>query len=125
MEKNHRYYYCSIFLSLFLLLSLTQARRLTAQEGYPPQPDATPTLAVPYPPTQADQIVATAVPVPIGATEPAVDSTAASGTRLNIQPANPQANLGRYFLWGGFLAATFILVTAVYGATTLFVRRKD
>lgn len=125
MGRRHRYFYRSIFLGLFLALCFIQITGIIAQEGYPAQPQPIPTLAEPYPLVPADQVVATAVPAPIEASEPLVDSAAVSGSRLNVQPINPQANLGRYYLWGGFLAATFILATTVYGAITLFVRRKD
>jgi len=125
MRRRYCYFYRAIFLGLSLAFCFIQIKGVIAQEGYPAQPQPTPTLAEPYPLTPAEQVVATAVPALIGGSEPPADSAAVSGPRLNVQPINPQANLGRYYLWGGFLAATFILGTTVYGATTLFVRRKD
>jgi hypothetical protein len=100
---------------------------IPAQEGYPaqPQPQPTPTIAQPYPLTPSDAEAAPVLPELIGEDVPALDSTAASASRSIQQPVNPQANLGRYFLWGGFTAALLILAISVYGAITLFIRRKD
>jgi hypothetical protein len=102
-----------------------------SQEGYPaqpqqPQPTPTTTIAQPYPLTPSDVEVAPILPELIGEDEPVMESTATSVSELNEQPINQQvANLGRYFLWGGFTAALLILAISIYGATTLFIRRKD
>jgi hypothetical protein len=118
----------AIFLALFLALSVF-ARGLSGQEGYPGQLQPTPTLTQPqpesYPPNPPNEEIAPTVPGLTGEAGREVDSEAALSTPLDTDLGNPQAIQGLYYLWGGFTAALFILATSVYGAITLFIRRKD
>lgn len=132
--RSHFFFYTAVAgLGLFLLLVPPRLHALPVrQEGYPAPQEPTPTLAQPYPqaPTNGENVPsfpaeATAAPVPIGGSESPVSDPGVTNPGLNIQPVNPQANLGRYYLWGGFLAALFIFATSVYGAVTLFIRRKE
>jgi hypothetical protein len=127
-KPYHRFPYFVILLGLFLALTVLQwSQEVKAQEGYPGQPLPTPTLIQPYPAQPVDQTQATAAPESpppiIGADSPFNDA-ASGGTEVNAQPVNQQTNLGRYYLWGGFVAALLILATSIYGSITLFIRRK-
>jgi hypothetical protein len=62
----------------------------------------------------------------IGGESPAVPEGAFDQPFVSEPPASPVASpAGLYFLWGGFIAALLIFITAVVGSVVLFARRVE
>jgi hypothetical protein len=131
---------CSVrlYLALFLILlcwlsgTLQVHSQVMAQEGYPAPALTEPAVDGAYPPAAATGAANLEQASPIGSNQPPAGNTGSVPgnaspftPEMNVQALNPQASLGRYYLWGGFTAALFILVTSVYGTITLFIRRKE